>query len=211
MSAKSSNFAAQLQTNEMKKLLFVLISLAGLAVVRITAQPRFSQPHGLYVGGTLTVAITPTDSLAEVRYTTDGSEPTATSQLYTSPLRMRATTLLRAVEVKGDSVTSAVSTASYLFISSVLNQKNNPTGYPTTWGAYTQIRGTATADYEMDAEMTGDTQLRPKIIEGLQSLQQEEVTHHETYPSRRAAFHAACGALRGLLAELPAQKGEQKC
>ena len=179
----------------MKKLLFVLILLAGLAVVRSTAQPRFSQPHGLYVGGTLTVAITPTDSLAEVRYTTDGSEPTASSQLYTSPLRMRATTLLRAVEVKGDSVTSAVSTASYLFISSVLNQKNNPTGYPTTWGAYTQIRGTATADYEMDAEMTGDAQLRPKIIEGLQSLpvlsivtDKDNLFSHENDPDRGGIY-----------------------
>ena len=49
------------------------------------------------------------------------------------------------------------------------------------------------------------------VFEGLQGLQQEEVTHHETYPSRKAAFHAACSALRGLLAELPEQEEGQKC
>ena len=133
------------------------------------AQPKFSLPHGLYEEESITVSITPQDGEAEVHYTLDGSEPDAQSSRYTEPLVLTETTLLRAVEVK-DGVVSAVATASYIFIASVLSQPNNPAGYPSTWGQYTQERGTAIADYEMDPEMTGDATLRQKIVEGLKQL-----------------------------------------
>ena len=142
--------------------------LAALLATSAAAQPKFSQPHGLYDGGTLSVSIT-SDTGADIRYTTDGSAPTAASRLYTSPLTINKTTVLRAVEVLGDSL-SSVATASYIFVNSVLSQPNNPEGYPTQWGQYTQIDGTAIADYEMDPEMTSDATLRPKIIEGLKQL-----------------------------------------
>ena len=145
------------------------ILFVSLIAVTALAQPKFSQPHGLYDVNSLTVAIKSNDVNAVICYTTDGSEPTQKSTKYTSPLTIKKTTLLRAVEVKGDSL-SSVATASYIFVSSVLSQSNNPTGYPDTWGQYTQINGTAKADYEMDPEMTGDSQLRPKIIEGLKQL-----------------------------------------
>ena len=135
-----------------------------------TAQPRFDLPHGLYDEASLTVGITPQGADSEIRYTTDGSEPTAQSTLYTEPLLLTSTTLLRAVEVKNGSVVSPVTTATYIFVNSVLNQPNNPEGYPAKWGKYSQITGTAVADYEMDPEMTGDSELRPKIIEGLWQL-----------------------------------------
>ena len=145
-------------------------ALVALMALTVMAQPKFSEPHGLYDVTSLTVGITPMDATAEVRYTTDGSEPTAKSSLYTEPLQLTQTTLLRAVEVKNGVVTSVSSTASYIFIASVLNQPNNPEGYPSTWGQYTQFEGTAIADYEMDPEMTNDPMLRPKIIEGLKQL-----------------------------------------
>lgn len=142
----------------------------SLVVWTATAQPRFSLPHGLYDEANLVVSITPQMTDSEIRYTTDGSEPTAQSRLYTEPLQLTQTTILRAVEVKDGAVTSASSTASYIFVASVLDQPNNPKGYPSTWGQYTEIAGTAVADYEMDPEMTNDVMLRPKIIEGLKQL-----------------------------------------
>lgn len=129
------------------------------------SQPRFSHPHGLYDGGTLNVSIEGTD----VHYTLDGSTPTAASPSYSKPIQIKRTTILRAVEVLGDSL-SPVATASYLFTLSVLAQSNSPVGYPEEWGNYTQIWGTATADYEMDPEMTDDATLRPFIKEGLHQL-----------------------------------------
>ena len=116
------------------------------------------------------MAITPTDPAAQVRYTTDGSTPTAQSKLYTAPLNLTATTLLRAVEVKDGVLSDSIATASYIFVSSVLNQPDIPDGYPDTWGSYTQISGTAPADYGMDPEMTQNATLSPKIVEGLRQL-----------------------------------------
>ena len=151
----------------MKRKLF--ITMAVLAATAAMAQPKFSQPHGLYDESSLNVTITPQDATAEVYYTTDGSTPTSESNRYTAPLTLDKTTLLRAIEVK-DGESSAIATASYILVSSVLNQPNNPVGYPTEWGKYSQISGTAIADYEMDPEMTNDPVLRPKIIEGLKQL-----------------------------------------
>lgn len=136
-----------------------------MAATAVLAQPRFSKPHGLFTGGSFTVSIEGDN----VRYTTDGSTPTAASMAYAGPLLIDKTTVLRAVEVVGDSL-SPVATASYLFTSSVLRQPDAPEGYPDTWGEYTQIWGTAIADYGMDPEMTGNRQLAQKIVKGLSDL-----------------------------------------
>ncbi|MBR2114985.1 MAG: CotH kinase family protein [Prevotella sp.] len=147
----------------------LLALMAVLATIASTAQPKFSMPHGLYDEQSINVTITPTDASAEVYYTTDGSTPTAASTRYASPLTLSKTTLLRAIEVIGGNA-SAITTASYVFVTSVLSQPNNPEGYPAEWGQYTQSSGTAVADYEMDPEMTSDPVLRPKIIEGLKQI-----------------------------------------
>ena len=136
-----------------------------MAATAALAQPRFSKPHGLFTGGSFTVSIEGDN----VRYTTDGSTPTAASMAYAGPLLIDKTTVLRAVEVVGDSL-SPVATATYIFTSSVLAQPDNPKGYPDTWGEYTQIWGTAIADYGMDPEMTGNRQLAQKIVNGLSDL-----------------------------------------
>ena len=151
----------------MKKISFSLILL--LLSLAVTAQPRFSQPHGLYDVNSLTVEIAVDDAKSSIRYTKDGSEPTQSSLLYTGPITLDRSTILRAAEVKNGAIVS-LNAASYIFINSVLKQPNNPAGYPSEWGAYTQEWGTAIADYEMDQEMTGDAKLQPKIIEGLKQL-----------------------------------------
>ena len=53
-----------------------------------------------------------------------------------------------------DGQSSAITTASYIMVSSVLSQPNTPEGYPDTWGKYTTMDEIAVADYEMDQEMT---------------------------------------------------------
>ena len=139
-----------------------------LAVMASIAQPQFDKPHGLY-DEAITVTIIPKGASAAVYYTTDGSTPTAESTRYTAPLSLNKTTLLRAIEVK-DGESSAITTASYIMVASVLSQPNNPEGYPAEWGKYTQSYGTAVADYEMDPEMTNNPVLRSKIIEGLKQI-----------------------------------------
>jgi hypothetical protein len=154
----------------MKKTFLTLWVMAWMGVMPMLAQPQFSQPHGLYDGGSLSVSMTAQDAEASIRYTTDGSEPTASSQLYSAPITISETTIIRAVEVKDGEIVSPISTASYIFMNSVLNQSDTPTGYPTEWGNYTQMSGLAPADYGMDPEMTKDPVLKEKIQEGLKSL-----------------------------------------
>ena len=159
------------------------------------AQPQFSKPHGLYDGGSLTVAISG-DAAAKIFYTTDGSTPTTASTKYTSPLTIQKTTILRAIEQIGDSL-SPVGTASYIFVNSVLSQPNNPAGYPAEWGYYTDVNRweRAIADYEMDQEMTSNPTLRPKIIEGLKQLpilsivsDKDNFFSHENDPDRGGIY-----------------------
>ncbi|MBQ8487404.1 MAG: CotH kinase family protein [Prevotella sp.] len=176
----------------MKRIL--LPALSALVCITMHAQPQFSQPHGLYDGGSLTVAITPNDATAAIRYTTDGSEPTMSSRQYTAPLTLTETTVLRAVEVVGGAL-SPIATASYIFTNSVLNQPDYPAGYPTEWGSYTREWGIAIADYGMDPEMTGNVTLRPKIVEGLKSLpilsivsDKDNFFSHENDPDRGGIY-----------------------
>ena len=143
--------------------------MAVMTTMVIHAQPKFSEPHGLYETGSLNVTITGSEG-AEIRYTTDGSEPKAGSLLYSKPLTVDKTTILRAVEVNDGQISSTVSTVSYIFSQSVISQSDRPEGYPEEWGSYTQIQGTAIADYGMDPEMTGDAGLCEKIKEGLKEL-----------------------------------------
>ncbi len=159
------------------------------------AQPKFSKPHGLYDVGTLTVTMSSEGEGNEIRYTTDGSEPTPQSQLYKQALRLTRTTILRAVEVKDGEVASEVSTASYILMKSVLSQPNNPEGYPKEWGDYTQMQGTAKADYEMDPEMTENATLRQHIIEGMKQLpilsivsDKDHFFSHENDPERGGIY-----------------------
>lgn len=149
---------------------FFLSALLIMAAAPLLSQPKFSKPHGLYKNR-FSLKITKSDANAEIRFTTDGSEPTINSKLYsTSSTIVQSTTILRAAEFKNGERTSDINTVSYIFPTDVLKQSNTPTGYPSTWGKYTSMSGTAIADYEMDPDMTSDPQLAPKIVEGFYSL-----------------------------------------
>ena len=149
----------------------ILLSvLFAVAIVPLLAQPKFSKPHGLYKNR-FTLKITKSDASSEIRFTTDGSEPTADSKLFSSSSTIvQSTTILRAAEFKNNERTSPISTVSYIFPNDVLKQSNTPQGYPDTWGRFTSISGTAPADYEMDPELTADKQMAAKITEGFQTL-----------------------------------------
>ena len=153
----------------MKKLYLTICLLCMFAVANVSAQQiAVSKPHGFYDKSfSLTIEGGGENT---IRYTTDGSTPTQQSKLYTGPLTISHNTILRAVAYNGSSVVGMPITATYLFMNDVLSQSNTPEGYPSTWGKYTDIDGTAIADYEMDPEMTENTTLRPKIVKGLESL-----------------------------------------
>lgn len=80
---------------------------------RISDKPSFSVEPGVYMPGeALTVELS---SAGEIRYTTDGTEPTAASSLYTEPLVLEKSTILRAIALEDGKVTSRIATGSYIF------------------------------------------------------------------------------------------------
>jgi hypothetical protein len=70
---------------------------------------------------------------AQIRYTTDGSEPMATrGSLYASPMTISKTTVLRAIAFRNGYKSSDVDTQSYVFINDVVSQGTTPpAGWPT--------------------------------------------------------------------------------
>ncbi len=78
--------------------------------------PLISQTSGFYSIPFLVTLTNPNAAPSQVRYTTDGSDPTISSTLYTGfPIPVLSTTILRAKAFDNDSLPSATSTASYFF------------------------------------------------------------------------------------------------
>lgn len=62
---------------------------------RYALQPNFSIAPGFYPN-TQTLVLSTTEPTSSIRYTTNGSEPTSTSTLYTAPITISTTTVIRA-------------------------------------------------------------------------------------------------------------------
>lgn len=132
--------------------------------------PTFSHAHGFYDSPFAVEISTPILS-ASIYYTTDGSEPSdENGALYSVRLNIITTTLLRAKIVLPEGMKSKITTATYLFLSDVIAQNNNPPGYPTEWGPYYEISGNSIADYEMDTEITRNPNYSNSMVESLQQI-----------------------------------------
>ena len=156
----------------LKKVLMAVSLLMG-AIGVMAQRVTLSQPHGFCKAPfTLSMAVEEAENSEgwTIRYTLDSSTPTASSTAYTKPLSIKGNTIVRAAAFAGAEQMTDITTATYLFMDDVLKQSDTPQGYPTEWGQYTQMSGTAPADYGMDPEMTSDAVLAPKIRKGLQSL-----------------------------------------
>ena len=93
----------------MKRISSILLSTVVATIV--LAQPKFNRPHEL-IDGAKSISVTISgDASAIIRYTTDGSAPTKNSPKYTAPLQFNKTTILRAVEEIGDSLSPVATTS----------------------------------------------------------------------------------------------------
>jgi hypothetical protein len=80
----------------------------------VTGAPTFSPAGGTYTG-TQTITLIPPDTDATIRFTVDGSTPTATSGTpYASPISISANTTVRAIAVMVGRDPSAVASATYV-------------------------------------------------------------------------------------------------
>ncbi len=130
--------------------------------VDFVADTQFTVDRGFF-DAPFDVEITTETPDAEIRYTLDGSEPSATTgEVYTGPIRIASTTVLRAAAFREDHRPSNVDTQTYIFLADVLRQ-TRPPGFPTTWGGIT-------ADYDMDPEVVGAPAFRDLIEPAFLSL-----------------------------------------
>ncbi len=137
------------------------------------ADTKFSVDHGFYTQP-IAVAITTATPGATIRYTTDGSTPTDShGTVYTSPLNISKTTVLRAAAFKANFASSDVDTQTYLFLNDVIRQSPNeetPAGFPTG-----PVNG-QDLDYGMDPDVVNDPTYGPQLIDALKAIPTFSVT-----------------------------------
>lgn len=111
---------------------------AGITYNGVAAAPTASVGSG-YFNQFFTLSLSTSSTGASIRYTLDGSEPTASYGIpYTGPITVSATPStpcanVRAVAYRSDLLASHVSTFSYIFPSYVIQQPALPTGFPSNW------------------------------------------------------------------------------
>ncbi len=134
------------------------------SIIGVIPAVHFSVDHGLFELP-FTLALTTPVPGAIIRFTTDGSQPTATTgRIYNGSLDITNTMTLRAAAFKTEYLPSTVATRTYLFLDQVVHQPANPPGFPTAWGSWSLV------DYEMDPEIVNDPQYRDQMKPALQWL-----------------------------------------
>ena len=131
--------------------------------LNLVSDTQFSHNRGFY-DSPFNVTIATETPGTTIHYTLDGSAPSETNGFeYVAPIPISTTTCLRAIAFKTGWVSSNIDTQTYIFLDNVVQQKNNPSGFPTSWG------GTA-ADYEMDPDIVNNSQYRNQMRASLLSL-----------------------------------------
>ncbi len=95
-------------------------ALFRVGVVATVATPSFSPTGGTYTSAQ-NVTISTTTSGATIRYTTNGSDPTSSSQLYTGAINLSTSTTLKARGFQAGWNDSAIATAVYTINSGPAN------------------------------------------------------------------------------------------
>ena len=121
----------------------------GVGTIPVATIVTASLPRGFY-SAPQSIVLSSTQSSVQIRYTTNGSEPTATTgTVYTAPISILTTTVLRAAAFAPGFLQSPTSTNTYIFLSSIIAQPQVIPGYPN--GVVQSIgEGSAPNDMAMD-------------------------------------------------------------
>lgn len=124
-----------------------------------------SRTHG-YCDKPFELTLSCPDDHAEIRYTTDGSAPTASSgRAYAGPLKISQTTVVRAAAFRAGYWTPQPTTASYLFLTDIAVQSPTPpAGYPQNG-----IVNSQRLRFGMNSEVINEYSPN-RIVESLQAL-----------------------------------------
>ena len=138
---------------------------------------NFSVQHG-YFDHPFNLYLTATTPGASVFYTTDGSQPSISGgltngTLFTGPIPIQHTTVMRAAAFAPGLLPSSVTSESFFFVEDIILQSNNPPGYPTG-NAWTPtpsvVVNGSRAYYEMDPTIVTNPQYTNMVRQGLTSI-----------------------------------------
>ncbi|MBE0536285.1 MAG: lamin tail domain-containing protein [Phycisphaerae bacterium] len=118
----------------------------------MVADTEFSHDRGFYEAP-FDLEITCATAGAAIRYTLDGTRPTESNgQIYTEPISVAATTVLRAAAFLSGWLPTHIDTQTYIFLADVIRQPATIPGYPNpnTWLGGSSY---ATHDYEIDPQV----------------------------------------------------------
>ncbi len=128
-------------------------SNSEIVLSEMAAEPEFATARGFFEAP-ISLELTSVTPGATIRYTTNGSEPTETEgTVYSGPVEIAATTVVRAASFAAGLVPSGTITHTFIFQAQVINQPAAPAGFPTNWGPHNSFPGKVVpADYEMDSD-----------------------------------------------------------
>jgi hypothetical protein len=136
------------------------------AYVGLVSPVAASVPRGFY-DQPQTVTLRTPDVGATIRYTLDGSLPTAANgQDYSGPLVVDKTTTLRAVAFRVGDLPSVVETFTYLFLQDVLRQ--SPDGTPPE--GWAKRIGSQTFNFGMDPRIVDSPEWGPQMLDALRQV-----------------------------------------
>ncbi len=132
-------------------------------VLGLVAAPQASVERGLFTEP-FSVSLSTNTPGAQIRYTLDGSKPTATTGLVYGgqPIYVATTTTLRAAAFKPGYLQSNVVTHTYIFPGHVAGQ-TRPASYPTT-------RSGIPIHYTLSADIVTNPSYGPRLVEALSAL-----------------------------------------
>ncbi len=127
---------------------------------------RFSERRGVK-SSAFDLSLRPEVEGLEVRYTTDGRPPSAShGTTVTGPVRIAATTVVRAAPFKDGKLAGEIETHSYLFPADIVKQSADglpPVDWPFEWGDNR-------VDFGMDPRVVNDPRTRDEFVQGLTSI-----------------------------------------
>ncbi|MBN1673980.1 MAG: lamin tail domain-containing protein [Kiritimatiellae bacterium] len=142
-----------------------------ISTIDRVADTRFSHDRGFYTSD-FWVTVSTTTAGATIRYTTNGTPPTATSGSTGGTnvaVHITTTTCLRAAAYKSGHEPTNVDTHTYIFLGDVVNQPINPAGFPSYWKS-TGDANSMRADYQMDPDVVNDSRYQANMQDYLKSI-----------------------------------------